>query len=73
MKIALLILEFIISIGLITTVLMHYAKGEGLGAIGGSARMFNVQKGLESGLDKLTAALAASFLVLAIILSILFS
>lgn len=73
MKILLLILELLISIGLVVAILMHSAKGEGLGAIGGSARMFNTQKGLESGLDKLTAGLAIAFLVIAILLSIWFS
>ena len=72
MKITLLIIEFITAITLIIAVLLHSAKGEGLGGIGGQARIFNTQKGLEAGLNKATGILAAIFLICAILLSIFF-
>ena len=52
MKILLLIIELISAIGLVITVLLHSAKGEGLGGIGGQARLFNAQSDMESGLRK---------------------
>jgi protein translocase SecG subunit len=64
-----LVIEFFVAAALIGAVLLHAAKGEGLGGIGGRARVFNSQKGLEAGLNKLTAILGAAFLGLAIILS----
>ena len=72
MKIVLLILEFFVSIALIIAVLLHSAKGEGLGGIGGAARLFGSQKGMESGLNRATTILAGLFLVIAFALSTLF-
>ncbi len=66
----LLFLQFLTGIGLITTVLLHSAKGEGLGSIGGQARLFGTQKGLEEGLDKITTFLAVLFFVLSAIIGI---
>ena len=70
MKFFLLAVESLVSIGLIGAVLLHSAKGEGLGGIGGQARIFNSQKDLESGLDKVTTVLAVLFLVCAVILGL---
>ena len=72
MKTFLLIVEFTSSVALIVAILIHSAKGEGLGGIGGQARVFGTQKGLESGLDKVTAVLAAIFLITACILGLYF-
>ena len=72
MKILLLIVEFFVSIALIAAVLLHSAKGEGLGGIGGTARLFGSQKGMEAGLNRVTTILAALFLVIAFVLSTLF-
>lgn len=72
MKILLLIIEFFVSIGLIAAVLLHSAKGEGLGGIGGSARLFGSQKGMEAGLNRITTILAGLFLFIAFVLSVLF-
>jgi preprotein translocase subunit SecG len=66
----LLFLQFLSGAGLITTVLLHSAKGEGMGAIGGQARVFGTQKGLEEGLDKITTFLAVTFLILSGIIGI---
>ena len=72
MKIALLIIEFIAAFILIMAILLHSAKGEGLGGIGGQARIFSSQKDLEAGLTKFTTILATTFFVCAILLSIFF-
>ncbi len=72
MKMFLLGVEFLIGISLIAAILLHSAKGEGLGGIGGQAQMFGSQKGMEAGLNRITTILAVSFLVLAMSLSILF-
>lgn len=72
MKVMLLIIEFISALLLIGAVLLHTAKGEGLGGIGGQARLFKGPKGTESGLDKATAVFATLFLLCAVVLSLLF-
>ncbi|MFC1770658.1 preprotein translocase subunit SecG [Candidatus Margulisiibacteriota bacterium] len=72
MKIFLLTVEFIIAVLLIISILLHTAKGEGLGGIGGHARMFSSQKGLEAGLNKITTFLAALFLSLAFLMGLFF-
>jgi preprotein translocase subunit SecG len=70
MRTILLILQFLSAIAVIATVLLHTAKGEGLGGIGGQAKLFGSPKGLEEGLDKITAAAAVSFILFSIILGI---
>jgi len=62
MKTLLLTIVFISAISLVIAVLLHSAKGEGLAGIGGQSRMFNSQKGLEDGLNKITTILAIIFL-----------
>jgi len=74
MKIFLIIVYLFISIALIITILLHSPKGEGIGGIGGQARIFkNPQKGLEAGLDKATYLLASLFFILAIVLGLFIS
>ena len=68
MKILLLTFEAISSILLIISVLLHSAKGEGLGSIGGSAKLFRTQKGMEAGLDKITTTLTIIFMASAALL-----
>ncbi len=67
----LLVIQIISAILLIFTVLLHTAKGEGLGSIGGTARLFGTPKGLEEGLDRITAACAIAFVAISIILGIM--
>jgi preprotein translocase subunit SecG len=55
----------------IALILLHSAKGEGMGGIGGSARIFGTQKGLEEGLDKITFICAGVFLFASFILSLI--
>ncbi|NBV42424.1 preprotein translocase subunit SecG [bacterium] len=69
MKFLLHILIIISGLSLVVAVLLHSAKGEGLGGIGGSARLFSSQKGLEAGLNRVTAVLAGVFMVSALLLS----
>ena len=63
MKTLLLTIEFISAISLIIAILMHSAKGEGLAGIGGGAKLFHSQKGLEDGLTRVTTVLACIFLI----------
>ena len=68
MKILLIFVQIIAGLGLIATVLLHSAKGEGLGGIGGTAHIFGSQKGLEEGLDRLTMGLAVTFIAVSVII-----
>ena len=72
MSIFLLCVEFISAIFLVIGILLHSAKGEGLGAIGGNASMFHSQKGMEDGLNKFTTIMAITFLSSAALFGILF-
>ncbi len=47
---------------------MHSPKGEGIAGIGNAAQMFTSQKSAEKGLNKLTAIVAAVFVVCVFIL-----
>jgi len=67
----LMILQLLVSIGLITVVLLQRSKGEGLGSIGGGAQLFFDQaRGVDRVLEKATTYLAVAFMVLSIIISI---
>lgn len=67
----LLVLQFFTAALLIVAILLHTAKGEGLGGIGGSAKLFGTPKGLEEGLDRITWGLAIAFMLISLILGIL--
>jgi len=71
MKGFLLILQFISAVLLIAAVLLHSAKGEGLGGIGGSARLFGTPKGMEEGLNRITWGLAVVFMAISVLLAII--
>lgn len=64
----LLILALISSVLLVVLVLLHSAKGEGLGSVGGQARLFSSQRGLETGLNVVTSIVAAVFLITTLLL-----
>ena len=70
MKIFLFIIQIITALGLIASVLLHTAKGEGLGGIGGAAHLFGSPKGMEQGLDRITWGLAIAFLLVSILLAL---
>ena len=67
----LLLIQFLSALLLIVAVLLHTAKGEGLGGIGGSAKLFGTPKGLEEGLDRITWGLAVIFLSISVLLAVL--
>jgi preprotein translocase subunit SecG len=71
MKTLLTILQFVSALGLIAAVLIHSAKGDGMGGIGGQAHIFGSQKDLEAGLDKLTWWMACGFLALSAVLGVM--
>jgi len=63
-----LFLQIVSGILLILFVLLHSPKGMGLAAIGDAAQLFSGQKSVEKGLNKITAVLAAIFVVTSILL-----
>jgi preprotein translocase subunit SecG len=71
MKAFLIFLQLASAVLLVFFIILHTAKGEGLGGIGGAAKLFGTPKGLEEGLDKITAGFAVSFMLVSLILSIL--
>ncbi|MCX5751443.1 MAG: preprotein translocase subunit SecG [Candidatus Saganbacteria bacterium] len=64
------LIQIVSAITLVIAVLLHTAKGEGLGGIGGAAKLFGSPKGLEEGLDKITGGCAAVFLLVSLILGV---
>ena len=56
-------LQILSGIALIVLILLHSAKGEGLGGIGSSASLFTGASQAEAGLDKITWIVAALFLL----------
>ncbi|MBU0630559.1 MAG: preprotein translocase subunit SecG [Candidatus Margulisbacteria bacterium] len=67
----LVFLQIASGILLVIAVLLHTAKGEGLGGIGGTAHIFGTPKGMEEGLDRLTWGLAGAFMLFSIFLAML--
>lgn len=56
-------IQVVSAVLLIVLILMHSPKGDGIAGIGNAAQMFASQKSAEKGLNKLTAIVAAIFLV----------
>jgi preprotein translocase subunit SecG len=71
LTVLLLFLQFTLSVALVVGVLLHSAKGEGLAGIGGQAHIFGSQKGVEAGLNRITAIIAALWFLVAIALALL--
>ena len=73
LRIAVIVLQVIASIGLIASVLLQSGKSAGLsGAIaGGAETFFGKKKGLDNFLNKLSTAFAISFMILTLLLSII--
>lgn len=73
MLIALRILHWIITISLIVVVILQPGRSAGLGVVGGGAESLfgRKKKGLDALLAKLTAYLAAAFMLTSVGLSIL--
>ena len=55
-------IQVLSGIALIILILLHSAKGEGLGGIGGSANLFTGASQAEAGLDRITWAAATVFI-----------
>ncbi|MBI5701348.1 preprotein translocase subunit SecG [Candidatus Saganbacteria bacterium] len=70
MKALLIIIQILSAIAVVLTVLLHSAKGEGLGGIGGAAKLFGTPKGLEEGLDRITTISAIIFMVVSLLLGL---
>lgn len=73
MLIALRILHWLVTIGLVVTVILQPGRSAGLGMISGGAEalMGRKKKGLDEFLSKLTVALAIAFVVTSIGLTVL--
>ncbi|MBI6546405.1 MAG: preprotein translocase subunit SecG [Cyanobacteria bacterium NC_groundwater_1444_Ag_S-0.65um_54_12] len=70
-QIFLYVLQFTLSFALVIAVLLHSAKGEGLAGIGGQAHIFGSQKGVEAGLNRITAIIAVLWFLVAGLLALL--
>jgi preprotein translocase subunit SecG len=55
---------------MILLVLLHSPKGDGLASIGGASQLFSSQKGVEAGLNKITAICATVFIVVSLVLGL---
>jgi preprotein translocase subunit SecG len=73
LRIFLLILQVIVSLGLITTILLQSGKSAGLsGSIaGGGEAIFGKKKGLDDLFAKITAYLAGAFIILTLALALI--
>ena len=69
MKTTFMIIQLVIAIVLSLVILLEPPRGEGLGAIGGSAKLFHVGKEKERRLDLIVAIAGGAFFVLAGILA----
>ncbi len=56
-------IQVLSGIALIALILIHSPKGEGLGGIGGSANLFTGPSQAEAGLDRITWAVASTFIL----------
>lgn len=72
MQTALMIIQLVLATGLIVFVTLQPSKGEGLGAIGGGARLFfSKNKGFEKLLTRLTTIFAVLFMISSLVLVLL--
>ncbi|MFH0702271.1 MAG: preprotein translocase subunit SecG [bacterium] len=62
------ILQMILGILIILLILLHSPKGDGMAAIGSASQLFSSQKGVEAGLNKITAWCAVIFIIISILL-----
>ncbi len=58
-----LILHFVLAFALVGVILLQGPKGEGLGAIGGSARMFHGPRPRETMFTRVTAVVSVLFVL----------
>ncbi len=62
------IVQILSGLFLILLILLHSPKGSGFGAMGDAAQLFSSQKGVEAGLNKLTAIIAITFGLVSLLL-----
>ncbi|HET8678749.1 MAG TPA: preprotein translocase subunit SecG [bacterium] len=67
----LLIVHLVISLALVGVILLQGPKGEGLGAIGGSARMFHGPRPRETLMTRVTAGMSIAFVLTSTLLAYL--
>ncbi|MGH2406171.1 MAG: preprotein translocase subunit SecG [bacterium] len=67
----LLIIHLVISLALVGIILLQGPKGEGLGAIGGSARMFHGPRPRETLMTRVTAGVSVVFVITSSLLAYL--
>ena len=63
MNTAILVVHFVLAFSVIGVILLQGPKGEGLGAIGGSARMFHGPRPRETFFTRVTAVAAVLFVI----------
>lgn len=68
---ALWVIQAVIAAALILFIMLQSPRGEGLGAIGGSATLFKVQKKREKVLRNISLVLAVAFTLSTVILLLL--
>ncbi len=67
----LLILQLLVSLGLIAVVLLQRSKGEGMGSIGGGQQMFfDKARGIDRTLEQATTVFAVLFMLLSVALTV---
>ena len=73
LKTSLIVLEVLICIGLVTTILMQSGRASGLsGSIAGGAQsLLGKKKGLDEFLTKISTGLAAAFLIVTLLITII--
>lgn len=62
------IIQAVSGLLMIILVLLHSPKGDGLASIGGASQLFSGQKGVEAGLNKITASTAFIFIYSSLVL-----
>lgn len=65
------VIQAVVAVALIIFIMLQSPKGEGLGAIGGSATLFKVQKKREKFLRNVSLVLAIVFAISSVILLVL--
>ncbi|MHB8070972.1 MAG: preprotein translocase subunit SecG [Candidatus Cryosericum sp.] len=68
LKTVLEIVMAVVAVGVILAILFMEPKGSGLGAISGSATVFNTRKSKDVVLDRLAVVLSIAFVVLSLVL-----
>ena len=56
-------IQILSALFLVILILLHSPKGDGIAGIGGASHIFTSQKSAEKGLNKITAIVAAVFIL----------